>query len=140
VTTAEAIDRLALRDLQARYARGVDRRDLTLVRSCFTDDCRYDGTLGRGTIDVAVTALREAMRRYRATFHLVAAQRIDVHDGGADVDTYAIAHHVRRGPGLRHHTVGVRYLDACRRDPDGWRIAARTVRRVWERDGLVPLL
>jgi SnoaL-like domain len=139
MTLAEASDRLALRDLQARYAHGVDRRDLPLVRSCFTPDCRYDGTLGRGTIDVAVYALREAMSRYRATFHLVTTQRIDLHDGAADVDTYGIAHHVLRGPGAGHYTVGVRYLDTCRRTPDGWRIAARTVRRVWERDGLVPL-
>lgn len=139
MTIATAIDRLALRDLAARYAQAVDRRDLALVRACFTPDCRYDGALGRGTIDVALTALGDTMRRYRATFHLVATQGIDLGADVADVDTYGIAHHVLPGPAPRHRTVGVRYLDTCRRTPDGWRIAARTVRHLWERDGVVPL-
>lgn len=138
MTPGEAADRLALRDLLCRYARGVDRRDLPLVRSCFTPDCRYDGALGRGSIDVAMAALREAMGRYRATFHLLGTQRIAVHGETADSETYGIACHVLRGPGTRHRTVGVSYTDACVRTPDGWRIAARTARRLWTRDGLVP--
>jgi hypothetical protein len=138
VTLAEATDRLALRDLVCRYARGVDRRDLALVRSCFTADCRYDGALGRGSIDVAIEALGDAMARYRTTFHLLGAQHVlACNAGAAEIETYAMAHHLLREPAGRHRTVGVRYDDACRRDAGGWRIAARTVRRVWERDGLV---
>jgi hypothetical protein len=138
VTLAEASDRLALRDLLCRYARGVDRRDLPLVRSCFTPDCRYDGALGHGTIDVAVAALGDAMGRYRATFHFVGTQRIALGGNTADSETYAVAYHLVRGPGARHLTVGVSYGDACVRTREGWRITARTVRRVWSRDGLVP--
>lgn len=137
MTLDEAADRLALRDLLCRYARGVDRRDLPLVRSCFTPDCRYDGALGRGSIDVAMAALRDAMGRYRATFHLVGEQRAVVTGDAAEAETYAIAFHALRGPGTRHHTVGVSYRDACVRTADGWRVAARTVRRLWARDGLL---
>lgn len=138
MTLAEAADRLALRDLVCRYARGVDRRDLALVRACFTADCRYDGALGRGSIEVALEALGDAMARYRTTFHLLGGQHVLACDARtAAIETYAIAHHVLREPTGRHRTVGVRYDDACRRTADGWRIAARTVRRVWQRDGLV---
>ena len=35
-------------DLLVRYASGIDRRDWTLLRTCFTDDCVADyGDIGR---------------------------------------------------------------------------------------------
>lgn len=138
MTAAAAANRLALRDLLARYARGVDRRDVPLVRTCFAPDCHYDGALGRGTVDVAIVALREAMSRYRATFHLLGEQHAELSGDVAILSTPAIAHHVLRGPETRHYTVGIRYHDTCVRGPSGWRITARRVERVWERDGLVP--
>ena len=65
------IDRAAIHDLIMRYARGVDRRDLDLVASCFAADAAYDGALGSGGIDVVLAALRERMPRYRTTMHFL---------------------------------------------------------------------
>ena len=43
----EAEDRQEIGELQIRYATGIDRRDWTLFRSCFTDDCVADyGDIG----------------------------------------------------------------------------------------------
>ncbi|MCE2463994.1 MAG: nuclear transport factor 2 family protein, partial [Dehalococcoidia bacterium] len=38
----ELADRAAIRDVMILYARGLDRRDFDLVRSCFTDDAYAD--------------------------------------------------------------------------------------------------
>ena len=48
---------LAVRDLVYRYARGVDRRDLSLVDSCFAPGARYEGALASGTIADMLAAL-----------------------------------------------------------------------------------
>ena len=39
VTVETLLDRAAIRDVLLRYARGVDRRDLAMVRACFMPDC-----------------------------------------------------------------------------------------------------
>src|SRR5262249_30642744 len=68
----ELCDRAAIHDLLMRYARGVDRRDLDQVAACFAPDAGYEGSLGVGTIDVALAALRERMDRYQVTMHFLA--------------------------------------------------------------------
>jgi ketosteroid isomerase-like protein len=42
MTETDALQRLAIRDLVERYFAGVDRKDRSLVLSCFTDDCLYE--------------------------------------------------------------------------------------------------
>ena len=39
---AEAEDRIAIRDGVERYLAAIDRADKLLLRSCFTEDARYD--------------------------------------------------------------------------------------------------
>jgi hypothetical protein len=57
MTDQEVDDRVSIRELLLRYARGVDSRDLGLVASCFTPDAGYRGALAEGTIaDRLVTA------------------------------------------------------------------------------------
>ena len=68
---AALADRAAIQDLELTYARGVDRRDLALVASCFAPDCAYEGALGRGTIGDALKTLEAAMARYASTLHHV---------------------------------------------------------------------
>jgi hypothetical protein len=56
------LDRTAIHDLIMRYARGVDRRDLDLVASCFATDAAYEGSLGTGGIDVVLATLANGCR------------------------------------------------------------------------------
>ena len=127
-----AYDATLVRDVACRYARGVDRKDLDLVASCFTPDCAYEGALGRGTIADALATLRAALPRYERTMHFMGTQDVAVDGDAARSETYCIAYHVR--PDGRHFTVGVRYLDALVRTTDGWRICRRTVRTEWTRE------
>lgn len=125
------LDRAAIQDVLLRYARGVDRRDIDLVASCFTPDAAYDGALARGTIADALAALRVAVTRYTSTLHVLANQLIEIDGDTARSETYALAHHCLPDGALR--IVALRYLDELVRHDDGWRICRRTAQREWER-------
>jgi SnoaL-like protein len=129
VTPAGLLDRLAVREVVLRYARGVDRRDLALVASCFTADCAYEGTLASGSIADALAALPERLARYARTMHFMGTQDVRLDGDRARCETACVAHHVLPDGGLT--TVGVRYRDDLLRGADGWRICRRAVERVW---------
>jgi hypothetical protein len=122
-------DTLAIRDLLYRYARGVDRRDLDLVRACFAPDCRYEGTLARGTIADMLAALPAAMARYERTLHFMGEPRVTLDGDAARSETPTLAYHMLREPAGTIRLVCVRYRDELGRLDGGWRITVRTVRR-----------
>jgi ketosteroid isomerase-like protein len=128
MAAAEAEDRVAIRELLLRYARGVDARDLTLVRSCFAPDAGYRGALATGTIADALEALLDAMRRYTATRHAITSQTLDIEGDTARSSTDCTAHHWLPDGSCR--TVTVRYHDELARGPGGWRITRREVEQL----------
>ena len=132
MTVETLLDRAAIRDVLLRYARGVDRRDLAMVRACFTSDCAYEGTLARGTIADALASLADRLGRYAGTMHLLGNQLIDVTGDTATSETSCVAYH-RLADGGADFVTGVRYLDDFARDGDDWRIRRRAVRLDWQR-------
>ena len=133
-TTLERLaERLAVRDLLYRYARGVDRRDLDLVRSCFAPDARYEGALARGAVADMLAALPGAMERYAATMHFMSEPAVTIDGAMARSETPTLAYHVLRAPPGRLRTVAVRYDDVLERGAAGWLVVARRVQRCWER-------
>ena len=137
-TTDEAVrelaDRAAIQDVLLRYARGVDRRDLDLVASCFMPDASYEGALARGTIADALARLGDRLARYDGTMHFVGNQLIEIRGDTASSETYVVAYHRLANEGAaRLFTVGVRYLDELVRDGEQWRIRRRIVRTDWQR-------
>lgn len=134
------LDRAAIHDLIMRYARGVDRRDLALVASCFAADAAYDGSLGTGGIDVVLAALRERMPRYQTTMHFLTNPLIEVRGDAASCETYALVYHrVESDDDAEDFIVGVRYLDELARHPDGWRIVRRRTTMEFQRFDAVVL-
>jgi len=132
------VDRAAIQDLLVRYAHCVDRRDLDAVAACFTPDAAYSGSLGEGTIQEALIALRDRMGRYESTMHLLGNQLIEIDGDRARSETYAIAHHRINNDGDRRSlAVGVRYEDELIRRDGRWLICARVVHMEWERDDAV---
>ena len=136
VALRQLLDRAAIQDVLLRYARGVDRRDLDLVASCFTPDAAYDGSLARGTIVDALAALRVAVTRYARTLHFLGNQLIELDGDQARSETYALAHH--QLPDGTHRVVAVRYLDELVRQQARWLIRRRVVHREWQRDEAPP--
>lgn len=127
-------DRAAIGEVILGYAHAVDRRDLDAVAACFTPDAAYKGSLGEGTIEVALAALRDRMRQYSSTMHFVGNQLVQLEGDRANAETYAIAYHQIEGDGERQNmAVGVRYLDTLVRTPQGWRICRREVTLEWQR-------
>lgn len=136
----ELQDRAAIHDLIMRYARGVDRRDLALVATCFAPDAGYEGGLGVGSIAVALEALRDRMQRYRTTMHFMANQLVELAGDRARCETYAIVYHrLDGGDEAQDYVVGVRYLDDLARHGQGWWIVHRTAHLEFQRYDAVVL-
>lgn len=146
VRTGELWAEAQIRKVLLRYARGIDRLDLDLVRACYHPDAADSHGSFVGTVDEFVTWVERVLRRYDLTMHFlgspliefpVASARASDGDAGptvAAVETYGMAfHRAVDGPAERNLVTGFRFLDrfACR---DGeWRIARRVATTEWSR-------
>jgi 3-phenylpropionate/cinnamic acid dioxygenase small subunit len=124
-------------DLLVRYATGIDRRDWTLFRTCFTDDCDADyGDNGRWHGVDEITAWMEATHAVCGhTMHRITNQVVSQHDGRVTARTYVNA--IVMGPDNR---TGVEadgfYDDELVPTDDGWKIARRTFTMVLVRNAV----
>jgi hypothetical protein len=129
----------AIEEVVLRYCRGIDRLDLDLVRSCYHPDATDTHGTFSGTVDEFVAWVGGLLRRYDATFHLVANHLVDFASadptGEADVavsETYGVAHHRSSDPDPRRNlTVGFRFVDRFERRDGRWRIAERVATTEW---------
>jgi hypothetical protein len=130
-------DELKIREVLARYARGVDRADWGLVRSCYHDDAHENHLGWAGGPDEFIALGRETAKRYVVTTHCVMSQWIQwMGPATAASETYATATRRVREP-LRDEIFQVRYLDRFELRASSWRIARRTVVLDWSRVQLV---
>jgi len=126
----------ALRMAPARYAAGVDRRDLELFLSAFDPE----GSLwipARGGGQAGPRVLRghgelvqviERIARYDRTFHLLGQTLVEsAGEGVARAETYCVAHHwLASEDGVEDTVLYIRYEDTYRPGTDGaWRLAER---------------
>ena len=127
-------DRIEIGELLARYSTALDGRDWALLDEVFLPDAECDyGALGnpRG-VDEITTLVRGTIGDLDSTQHLVGNVVVTVHGDEATADCYLISQHIRRDtPGGDHYMLGGRYSDRLVRTPAGWRIAHRTLHRMW---------
>ncbi len=119
-------ERQDISDLLVRYATGIDRRDWSLFRTVFTDDCELDyGQIGAWT---GIDAVTEFMTQVHAmaghTLHRLTNQAITVDGDTAAARTYVDALIMAADNQSGVNGVGF-YDDELVRTPDGWRIARR---------------
>jgi hypothetical protein len=132
----------ALRSLAARYAAGVDRRQLDLFLSAFHPGATLavhrpqagpddQPRLMHGHAEIGRVV--ELIARYPATFHLLGQGRYEVHGDRASGEVYCVAHHyLPSAQGDSNHVMYIRYEDEYRRDRGGpWKIERRDVRPDW---------
>lgn len=125
-------DRLAIMDLLARYARGIDRCDLETLNGIWAEGATVD--FGNGAADApgwcqATVAALSGMLR---TQHMLGQMLIELDGDTAEAETYCQAYHEVAGPdGPYEMLVGGRYLDRLVRTPEGWRIAYRRYVMDW---------
>jgi 3-phenylpropionate/cinnamic acid dioxygenase small subunit len=130
----ELLDRAEINDLLARYSTALDSRDWSQLGTVFLPEaiCDY-GTLGNPSgLDEITALIRGTIDDLDATQHLVANVVVQVQGDEATADCYLISQHIRRDtPGGDHYFLGGRYSDRLVRTAAGWRIAHRTLHRMW---------
>jgi len=139
-------DRAAIRRQLVRYCRGVDRRDFDLVRGAYHPDAFDDHGTYKGDVEGFLAFVRDEVHaRFRITMHKLGQSRIELDGDAADVESYAICHHVMAEPvagagtgagatrDVADMVMGIRYLDRFERRAGEWKIARRQLFWEWVR-------
>lgn len=131
---ARLLDRQEIERVIHRYCRGIDRRDLALVRSCYHDDATDRHGSFFGSADEYVAWVDGLLGRYRFTTH--GLHQIQVEFGSdpdlAAAESYGVSVH-RGDPAKPHQNLatGFRYLDRFERRRGEWKIASRVALGEW---------
>lgn len=134
VALQRMVDEAEITRVIHQYARGIDRRDRELVRSCYHPDAIDSHGTFTGTRDEFLDWSFPFLERYTGTTHHMMNVLVDLAGDAALVETYAIAHHFGDPPDDRrlNFRVGFRYIDRFERRGGGpWLIAERTVVFDW---------
>lgn len=135
----ELADRAAIHDCLVFYTRGVDRRDIDLMRQAYWPDATDDHAMmppmsAEDFINLA--AAEDANAALEATQHVLSNVLIDIVGATAYVESYVTAYHrFRHEDGERRDLIaGARYIDRMEKRDDEWRIARRVVKIDWLRE------
>jgi uncharacterized protein (TIGR02246 family) len=133
-------DHMALRELVATYAHGVDRRDAHGVAALFTEDGRLASYHGDAVTPVndrrgrdQIAAAMETMDRYLVTTHFLGQQNVVIDGDRATGETYCLAHHLyhEADDDWVNRVISIRYLDAYVRAGDNWLFFERRIVADW---------
>lgn len=121
------LDKQELSELCARYMRGLDRLDHTLLRSVYHDDATdHRGFFTGGPdefCDLAITLLAE----HKSNHHKIGQTLFEIEGNVAFGEVYFTAFHRTIEHGLeRDFIVWGRYIDRYERREGEWKIAHRT--------------
>ncbi len=132
---AALVARQQIADVIYRYARGIDRMDFDLVRSCYHPDAYDDHGAFAGNVEQFIAAAAAFLGRWTATQHFMGNMLIEIDGERARAETYAVAYHRREdadGNG-KDDIMGIRYVDRFERRAGAWKIAHRVVATEWRR-------
>jgi hypothetical protein len=120
-------DELEIIALLTRYATGIDRRDWSLFRSCFTEDARTDyGTFGQWTSVAQITDFMEqAHAAVGHTLHRLGNFAVAAQGEGAIARCYVDALLMPGSAGGDVHRAIGFYDDELVKTVHGWRIKVR---------------
>jgi ketosteroid isomerase-like protein len=141
ITSTEAADRLAIRELVDAYAHCADRRDAKGQMSLFTEDTHFvvfmNAKDSKPSWELrsrdALAPVFADLNKYDATTHFVGQSTIfSLTDAKAIGETYCLAHHVTVAEGKRHLMIAsLRYLDTFVKQDGGWLFAERRLYVDW---------
>ena len=140
------LDQFAIRDVIARYCRGIDRRDWELVRSTFHPDAVDDHGVYKGGVDGFIDFVSqrhhlvtmsmhhignilvefESPERALVETYCMATQRY-APGGGGDLATENAEGQSATSSGRMEIRMWVRYVDILAKRDGQWRIAIRRV-------------
>jgi 3-phenylpropionate/cinnamic acid dioxygenase small subunit len=126
--SATRTDHDLITDVLVRYATGIDTKDWSLFRTCFTDDVQadYGDDVGSWSDVDAITEYMTVMHAdMMDTKHRLTNFVIEIDGDSATASTYVHAVLVVTNDPLTWYEPVGRYEDRLVRTPDGWRISHR---------------
>lgn len=127
-----AVDKQDVADVLAKFARGIDRLDETLLRSLCHPDASFDMGPGvfQGTAGDYVQWLLGVMQQVKSSHHMVANMHAEIEGDVALVESYCQAHfRLDKPTGREDVFLGSRFLDRMERRPTGpagvWKLMHR---------------
>lgn len=109
-----------------RYARGIDRWDADLIRSCYFDDAVDDHGDGFvGGVEGLIEFARETSRGFVSAQHMLCNHYCELDGSDAYAETYFMSLCVV--PSGQNLASAGRYVDHLQERDGEWRIAARVV-------------
>src|SRR3984885_4279467 len=141
ISTTDAADRLAIRELIEAYAHCADRRDAKGQMALFTADTHFvvfmDAKNPAPSQELhsrdALAPVFAELNRYEATTHFVGQSTIfTLSEDRATGETYCLAHHVTVDGEKRQLMVAsLRYLDTFAKIDGAWLFAERLLYVDW---------
>lgn len=129
---AALLDRLEIEAVLARYARGVDRIDIPLIKSAFWPGAIDEHGTFNGPADAFADYLNVSLRRFQTTTHVISNLHIELCGDTAHVESYVTATHMLLPEdGNIRFTLAGRYIDRMERRDGEWRIAHRMLVMDW---------
>ncbi len=129
----KVIDDYKIRNVLARYTRGVDRGDAELVSSVYHEESTDDHGAYKGNGKAFGPYVTKALAEHtESTSHTLNQSIIDIHHETAKAETWFVAYHVRKdGADTYLDRFGGRYLDKLKKRNGEWLIIKRVVVRDW---------
>ncbi len=137
VNTVETmLARQDIHDVLSRYARGVDRADEALLRSCYHDGAIEEhANAYSGPADAYIGDAVKRIRKMGVMAHYLCNTHIDLDGDVAYVETYVLTFARFDNAGARVDTLtGGRLCDRFEKRDGEWRIAHRKMTFDWNRD------
>ena len=141
ISSAEASDRLAIRELVEAYAHCADRRDAKGQMALFTEDTHFVVFMNakdpKPSMDLhsrdALEPVFADLNKYDATTHFVGQSTIfTLSADRATGEAYCLAHHVTvDGEKRRLMIASLRYYDTFVKRDGGWLFAERQLYVDW---------
>ena len=131
----EPIDREAIRELTAIYAKAIDEKDYPAIGECFTPDAvaQYNGfSLVLNGREEIVAHMRKALDPLSATQHMFANFIIEGDATAAKLSCDIIAQHVKGGATDREtYLAGGRYKVELQKPAGRWQFVKLDAQSVW---------
>lgn len=124
------LDESEIRGVLARYARGIDRNDMDLVRACYHADATDAHGAFNGSIDGFIAYSEQYIDQIASMTHHLCQSTIELDGDAAWVETYCLCL-IRLRPQDGEQPLdrlgNIRYVDRFERRGGAWRIARRKV-------------
>lgn len=124
------LDESEIRAVLARYARGCDRNDMDLVRSCYHADATDAHGHVNGSLEEFIAYSKAFIDGMESMLHFLGQSVIDLENDSAWVETYCVCYirlKAREGEAPMDRLGIIRYVDVFERRGGDWRIARRKV-------------